>query len=214
MATNDSALSSTAQAATAGPSRTRSLDDRLTVLGIRMVYTALTFYFAGYYFSLIYLQMVNENNMWLPKAVHQPALWLGLTEMLCIIVGGIIYFWGQWAGLYRRNFGVLRLALWITFILSAAAFVLHVYELRNHPGFANLQLGGFVSTFMGLETAFTVVIFFATLALLGVAIRASKGLFRDSGIAVDTFGEFYGWMSALAFANFMALYLQPFFHSR
>ena len=52
-----------------------------------------------------------------------------------------------------------------------------------------------------------------TLILFGVANRARLGLFRESGVAVEAFGEFVGWMSAIALLNFLALYVQPFFPS-
>ena len=178
-----------------------------------MVYTSLTFYFAAFYFAFVYLQLIQQNGMWLPKAVHQPPLWLGLVASGSVILAGIVYFWGQWSGLYRKNFGVLRLALWVAFVLGVISLIFHVYAIHNHPGFANLQLGAYVSVFTGLEGVYTVLLFFSDLVLLGLAIRAQRGLFNVNGIAIDAFGEYWGWLAAIALANFGALWLQPFFHS-
>jgi heme/copper-type cytochrome/quinol oxidase subunit 3 len=198
-------------AATAGARHVRSVDERLTLLLSRMTYVALSFFFAAFYFGLFYLQLVNQNSLWLPKGVTHPATALGVAEVCLVLAAGLVYFWGQWAGLYERKFERLQAGLWVAALLCVAAFGLHVGELHN-PGFS-LQSGGYVSVFIALEGTFTVLLFFVTLVLIGMANRARLGLFRSSGIAVEAFGEFLGWFSAIALLNFFALYVQPFFPS-
>ncbi len=189
----------------------RNLDGRLTMVATRMTYVSLSFFMASFYFGLIYLQLVNENNMWLPKGVDHPPSWLGAAEVGCVLLAGVVYFWGQWTGLYQRNWSRLHLGLWVASLLGIAAIVLHVIELHR-PGFS-LQSGGYVSLFIAIEGVYTVLLVVTVIALLGVANRARLGLFRESGVAVEAFGEFLGWMSAVALINFLALYVQPFFHS-
>lgn len=199
----------TGVASATGTRSVRSLDDRLTVLGVRMTYVALSFFFACFYFAQVYLQLVNENGLWLPKGINHPATFIGVAEMALIEIAGLVYFWGQWAGLYKRNFGRLQLGLWIAALLSAVAVIFHVAELHA-PGFS-LQGGGYVSVFIATEGTFTVFLVLTTIVLLGMANRARLGLFRQSGVAVEAFGEFFGFMAALALINFLALYVQPFF---
>jgi len=187
------------------------MDDRLTLLGIRMTYVSLSFFFACFYFALFYLQLVNENGMWLPKGIDHPPTWIGVSETALVLVAGLIYFGGQWTGLYVRNFGRLQLGLWVAAGLTLVATLIHVWELHK-PGFS-LQGGGYVSVFIATEGTFTVLLALTTIVLLGVANRTRLGQFRENDIAVDTFGEFYGWLSAVALINFLALYVQPFFPS-
>jgi hypothetical protein len=196
-------------AATAGTRTVRTLDDRLTILAVRMMYVALSFFFACFYFALVYLQLTNENGMWLPSGVTHPATALGVAEVVLVLGAGIVYFWGQWAGLYRRAFGRMQIALWAAAHMIVAAVVLHIGELHN-PGFS-LQGGGYVSVFIALEGVFTGLLTLTALVLLGLANRARLGRFRQSGVAVEAFGEFFGWLSAIALMNFLALYVQPFF---
>lgn len=196
---------------TAGARHVRSGDDRLTLLAVRMAYVALSFFFACFYFALVYLQIVNANGLWLPPGVNHPATILGIFEVGLVIAAGLVYFWGQWAGLYQRNLGRLQLALWISGLLSLASVALHIAELHS-PGFS-LQAGGYASVFISLEGTFTVLLALTTIVVFGMANRARLGLFRRSGVAVEAFGEFYGWISAIALINFLALYVQPFFPS-
>jgi heme/copper-type cytochrome/quinol oxidase subunit 3 len=195
----------------AAPSVEGALDNRLTMLAMRMTYIALSFFFACFYFAVFYLQLVNENALWLPAGINHPATALGVAETALVLLAGLAYFWGQWAGLYRRNFGVLQLGLWIAALLTVVSVVLHIAELHN-PGFS-IQGGGYVSCFVAIEGVFTVMLFISAIVLLGMANRARLGLFRESGVAVDAFGEFFGWISAVALINFLALYVQPFFPS-
>lgn len=188
----------------------RTLDNRLSVLSARMLYISGSFFFASFYFGLVYLQIVNENNMWLPKGVNHPPTWVGVSEMALVLIAGTAYFWGQWFGLYRRKLQTLTIGLWVAAVLSVVSVVIHVIELHK-PGFS-LQSGGYVSLFITIEGVFTVVLAVTTLALIGFAIRASRGLFGDgAGAGVEAFGEWYGWISAIALFNFLALYVQPFF---
>src|SRR5579884_1588081 len=101
-----SGLDAGADAASSAGARTvRSLDDRLTLLSVRMTYVALSFFFACFYFGLIYLQLVNENGLWLPKGINHPSSFIGVAEAALILLAGLAYFWAQWTGLYRRDFG-------------------------------------------------------------------------------------------------------------
>lgn len=195
----------------AGARGVRSLDDRLTVLAVRMALASFAFFFACFYFAQAYLQIVNENNHWLPPGINHPATALGVAEVALVLLAGLMYFWGQWAGLYRRNFRDLTTGMWLAALLLVASVVLHIGELHN-PGFS-LQAGGYVSVFIAMEGTFTVVLIITTIVALGMANRARLGLFRQSGIAVEGFGEFLGFMSAIALLNFLALYVQPFFPS-
>jgi hypothetical protein len=197
--------------AAAGARQVRSLDDRLTLLAVRMTYVSLSFFFACFYFALVYLQIVNENHLWLPKGVNHPPTWIGVSEVVLVLLAGSVYFWGQWAGLYRRNFGRLTLGLWGAALLCLAAVGPHIYELHA-PGFS-LQGGGYVSVFIATEGTFTILLVVTVLVLLGMANRARLGLFRESGVTVEAFGEYFGWFSAIALMNFLALYVQPFFPS-
>ncbi|GAC1442787.1 MAG: hypothetical protein NVSMB52_00390 [Chloroflexota bacterium] len=194
---------------TAGARGIYSLDDRLTLLSVRMTYVALSFFFACFYFAHIYLQLINANSLWLPKGINHPSIALGVLETGLILVAGLVYFWGQWSGLYARNAGRLKLGLWIAAALAIVSFILHVAELHK-PGFS-LQGGGYVSVFIALEGTFTVFLFFVSLALLGMANRGRLGRFERSGIAIEAFGEFFGWFCAIALMNFLVLYVQPFF---
>lgn len=189
--------------------RSRSLDDRLSLNSVRMFYVSTSFFFAAFYFGLVYLQIVNENNMWLPHGVDHPPTWMGVAEVGLIMVAGLAYFWGQWLGMYRQEFGRLKLGLWIAAILTIIAIIIHVMELHS-PGFS-LQSGGYVSLFIAIEGVYTVFLIGTAIVLLGIANRATRGLFNENGIAVDAFGEFFGWMAAVALFNFLALYVQPFF---
>ncbi|MGI8825434.1 MAG: hypothetical protein ACR2JC_07295 [Chloroflexota bacterium] len=189
--------------------RSRTLDDRLTLVAIRMTYVSLTFFFASFYFGQVYLQLINEHGMWKPKGVDHPAIALGALELGLVLASGLVYFWGQWAGLYTRNFTRLHLGLWVAALLGALAVIPHVIEL-HHPGFS-LQAGGYASVFIAIEGVYTPLLVVAVIALLGVANRSRLGLFRESGIAIEVFGEFWGWMCAIALLNFLALYVQPFF---
>jgi heme/copper-type cytochrome/quinol oxidase subunit 3 len=194
----------------AGARQVRTLDDRLALLLSRMIYVALSFFFACFYFALVYLQLINQNGLWKPAAVDHPPGWIGASEVALVLAAGLAYFWAQWAGLYTRNFDRLRLGLWAAASLCVAACGVHIYELHA-PGFPSLQSGAYVSVFIALEGVFTIVLIISTLVLLGVANRAQRGLFRQSGIAVEAFGEYFGWLSAIALLNFLALYVEPFF---
>lgn len=211
MSTPDAALSAgtVSDVATKGVRQPQTLDGRLTVLSARMIFTSLSFYFASFYFAIIFLQLINENGMWKPSTVHRPNLAFGIIEMALILVAGVIYFWGQWSGLYQRAFSRLRLSFWIAALLGVIAVIMHIVELHS-PGFG-LQDGGYATVFIGLEAMFTLILVISVIILLGMANRARLGLFRSSGSAVDAFGEFWGWLSALALLNFLALYVQPFF---
>ncbi|MGH2441763.1 MAG: hypothetical protein ACRDFX_01195 [Chloroflexota bacterium] len=211
MEADSSVLKPTAESATRGARYARSTDERLTLLAVRMVYVSLSFFAACYYFALMYLQIVNENGQWKPAGIDHPASWIGASEMGLVLVAGVVYFWGQWGGLYKRNFSRLGSGVGLAALLGVAAVVIHIYELY-HLGFVSSG-GGYVSVFIGMEIIFTVILFLSVVALLGVANRARLGLFQKSGIAVEAFGEFWGWVSAIALLNFLALYVQPFFHS-
>lgn len=205
-------LDAAAGAATAAGARhIRTLDDRLTLLLSRMTYVALSFFFACFYFALVYLQLINQNGLWKPTGIDHPASALGVIETAAILLAGLVYFWGQWAGLYRRNVQILQTGLWVAALLCIVADVVHIIELHA-PGFS-LQGGGYVSVFIATEGTFTVLLIITTLVLLGMANRARLGLFAQSGIAVEAFGEFFGWLCAIALINFLALYVQPFFQS-
>jgi len=222
------ALDATGTTATALARETRSLDDRLTLLQARMVYIALAFGLACFWFGLVYLQLINENGMWKPPGVHQPTLLVGLFEMGLIQASGIVYFWGQWAGLYQRKFNILTLGLWVAALLGLASFGFHIYELHQ-PGFNSLapplpgakypavhvsQLQtGYTSVFTVTEGVFTILLGASLFVLFGIANRARLGRFAKSAVAVEAFGEFWGFMAAVALLNFLALYVQPFFHS-
>lgn len=216
------ALDVSGEVATALARHTRSLDDRLTLLQIRMVYAALAFGVASFFFALVYLQLINEHGLWMSKGLHQPTLLVGLFEMGLIQAAGLVYLWGQWAGLYRRNFRVLQIALLIAGILTLVSIGFHIYEL-HHPGFgghpisATLGFGvhsGYVSVFIVMESVLTVLLIPTAIVLFGLANRAGKGLFERSGVAVEAFGEFYGFMAAVALLAFLGLYVQPFFPIR
>lgn len=206
---NASLDAATGAVASAGARHIRTRDDQLTLLATRMTMVALSFFFACFYFALVYLQLVDENGLWLPHGINHPPTWMGATEVVFILVAGLIYFWGQWAGLYQNNLSRLSLALWVVAALNVLAVIVHIIELHA-PGFS-LQGGGYVSCFIALEGVFTGLLVIVTLVSLGMANRARLGLFRESGIAVEAFGEFYGWLSAVALINFLALYVQPFF---
>lgn len=193
----------------AGARQARTLDDRLTLIAIRMTYVSLSFFFACFYFAIFYLQLINSNGLWLPKGVDHPPTWMGVVETGLVLLAGLVYFGGQWLGLYERLFGRLQLALWIAALLTLGAVVVHFIELHI-PGFS-LQAGGYVSCFVIIEAMFTALLVVCTIVLLGMANRARLGLFRESGIAIETFGEFFGWTAAVALINFLALYVQPFF---
>jgi heme/copper-type cytochrome/quinol oxidase subunit 3 len=87
--------------------------------------------------------------------------------------------------------------------------IVHILELHN-PGFS-LQAGGYASIFIALEGTFTILLVITTIVLLGMANRARLGLFQENGVTVEAFGEYFGWFSAIALINFLALYVQPFF---
>lgn len=195
----------------AGARMVRSGDHRLTLLAVRMLIASMSFFFACFYFAQVYLQIVNENGLWLPPGVNHPAIAIGLVEVVLLLAAGLIYFWAQWAGLYTRNFARLQLGLWVAALCSVISVIVHIIELHA-PGFS-LQGGGYVSVFISLEGTFTVVLILTTIVLLGMANRARLGLFRESGVAVEAFGEFFGWLCAIALMNFLALYVQPFFPS-
>jgi hypothetical protein len=189
----------------------RGLDDRLTLLAARMTIVALSFFFACFYFAQVYLQLVNENGQWLPKGVTHPSWTLGILEMGLVQVAGLVYFGGQWLGLYRRDFGRLTFGMMVATLLMVVSCILHIAELHN-PGFS-LQGGGYVSVFISLEGPFTVFLIVTTILLFGMANRARAGLFERSGVAVEAFGEYFGWVAAVALLNFLALYVQPFFQT-
>jgi len=98
--------------ATAFARHVRTLDDRLTLLAVRMFVVALSFLFACFYFALMYLQLINEHGQWLPPGVNHPATFIGVAELALILIAAAVYYSGQWLGLYRRDFGRLQLALW------------------------------------------------------------------------------------------------------
>jgi hypothetical protein len=212
-ASQSAAAAKAATAATAGAvlfsaREGRSLDDRLTMLVSRMTYVALSVFFACFYFADLYLQLINQHGSWKPAGVDHPATWLGVSEAAFVLAAGLLYFWGQRAGLDRRNWNVLTVGLWGASLLTILAIVPHIVELRA-PGF-RLQDGAYVSVFISLESVFTVLLIITATVLLGVANRARLGMFRESGTAVEAFGEYLGWVSAIALLNFLALYVQPF----
>jgi Cytochrome c oxidase subunit III len=186
-----------------------TLDHRLTLLAVRMTYVSLSFFFACFYFAQFYLQTINQNNLWLPRGVNHPSSVYGVLETGCILLAGLVYFWAQWAGLYKRIFSRLTMGLWAAAGLCVVSVVVHVLELHN-PGFS-LQAGGYASVFIATEGTFTFLLVITTILLLGFANRARLGLFRESGVAVEAFGEYFGWFSAIALISFLALYVQPFF---
>jgi hypothetical protein len=134
-----------------------------------------------------------------------------VSEVALVLAAGIVYFWGQWAGLYRRDWNVLNTGMWAAASLTVLAIIPHVIELHA-PGFS-LQGGGYVSIFIALEGLFTCLLIITAAVLLGIANRARLGRFRESGVAIEAFGEYFGWFSAIALLNFLALYVQPFFPS-
>jgi len=186
-----------------------TLDHRLTLLAVRMTYVSLSFFFACFYFAQFYLQTLNQNNLWLPSGVDHPSSAYGVIETACILVAGLVYFWAQWAGLYKRIFSRLTMGLWAAAALCLLSVVVHVLELHS-PGFS-LQAGGYASVFIATEGTFTILLVISTILLFGFANRARLGLFKESGVAVEAFGEYFGWLSAIALINFLALYVQPFF---
>lgn len=194
---------------TTAPHAARPVDDRLAILSVRMTIIALSFFFACFYFALFYLQLINQNGLWLPKGIDHPPTWVGVSETALMLIAGLVYFWAQWAGLYARNFRILNLGLWIAALLTVVSVIVHVIELHA-PGFG-LQGGGYVSVFIATEGTFTIFLVLTAIVLLGVANRARLGLFEANGVAVEAFGEYYGWLSAVALINFLALYVQPFF---
>lgn len=208
--TANSALDTTVDTVSRAGARTvTSLDHRLTLLAVRMAIASLSFFFACFYFAQIYLQLINQNNLWLPRGVNHPLSAYGVLETGLVLVAGLVYFWGQWSGLYQNNFARLKLSLWVAALLTLIAFVVHIIELHN-PGFS-LQAGGYASVFIATEGTFTFVLGITALVLLGLANRARLGLFAQSGVAIEAFGEYFGWISAIALINFLALYVQPFF---
>jgi hypothetical protein len=205
-----SGLEGTAEHASGTGARTVvSLDHRLTLLAVRMTYVSLSFFFACFYFAQIYLQLISQNNLWMPRGVNHPSSVYGVLETGCVLLAGILYFWGQWAGLYQRVFSRLNLGLWLASALCVVSVVVHILELHN-PGFS-LQAGGYVSVFIATEGTFTILLGISTILLLGMANRARLGLFQENGVTVEAFGEYFGWLSAIALINFLALYVQPFF---
>ncbi len=206
---NSDVLDAAAGAATASLGRTRTIDDRLTLLAVRAVCISFSFFFASFYFALVYLQLINQGGLWRPSSVNHPATALGVAEVALILVSGLVYFWGQWTGLYRRNHARTTLALAVAGLLGLVAVVLHIAELHR-PGFS-LQEGGYASVFVGIEGVYTAFLVVAVVILLGLTNRSRLGRFDENGAAIDAFGEFWGWMSAIALLNFLALYVQPFF---
>lgn len=206
---NQGIESAVTAASTVGARHVHSQDERLTLVAVRLTAVSMTLFFACFYFALFYLQVVDANGQWLPPGVNHPAAALGVSEAVLVIVAGLAYFWGQWAGLYAGKMKRLQLGISVAAVLCLAASILHIIELHA-PGFS-LQGGGYVSVFIALEGTFTVIFILTTIALLGMANRARLGMFQDSAIAVEAFGEFLGWISAIALLNFLALYVQPFF---
>ncbi len=215
------ALDTTSTAASALARETRTLDDRLTILATRMVIVSLSFMLACFYFAFVYLDLINQNGFWKPASlVQRPSEVFGIVEMGLIIVAGLVYVWAQWGGLYQRNWSTLNLGLWIAGLLGLCAVGMHIYELV-HPGFTPAKLPvsvqgtqfstGYGSIFIGLEAVYTGLLCLTVLVLLGVANRARLGRFKDSGVAVEAFGEFWGFMAAFALLNYLALYVVPFF---
>lgn len=205
---NEGLESATGAASAAGARHIHTLDDRLTLLLSRMTYIALSFFFACFYFAMFYLQLINQNGQWKPAGIDHPPSWMGVSETALILLAGLAYFWAQWGGLYARKMERLTLGLWVAAVLSVVSCIIHIVELHA-PGFS-LQGGGYVSVFIATEGTFTILLILSTLVLLGVANRARLGLFGQSGIAVEAFGEYFGWLTAIALVNFLALYVQPF----
>lgn len=193
----------------AGARSIRSHDDRLTLLATRMVYASLTVFFLSFYFADMYLQILNQNGLWLPAGINHPSVAYGIIETGLIVLAGLIYFASQWLGLYRRDFGRLTTGLWIAAVLTVISVLVHIKEVQT-PGFS-LQGGGYVSVFIAIEGTFTLVLAVTALVLLGVANRARLRLFDRSGVAVEAFGEYLWWIMAIAVFNFLLLYVQPFF---
>lgn len=187
---------------------THTVDDRLTLTAVRMAYISFAFFFACFYFADTYLQLVNENGMWKPKGLTHPPSWIGVLWLATMLLSGLVYFGGQWGGLYRRNWPVLKLGLWLAALLALVSLIFHIVELYR-LGFG-VQAGGYASVFIAAEGVYTAILVATVIAFFGVANRARLGLYRDSGIAVEAFGEFLGFMSAIALMNFLALYVQPF----
>ena len=202
-------LEATAGVASSLARETRSLDDRLTLIATRMTIVSLSFFFACFYFAQTYLQLINQNGMWKPAGLDHPSAVIGGLELGLMLASGLAYFGAQWAGLYRRNFRRLTLGLWIAFFLGLGALGVHIAEFYK-LGFGP-QAGGYASVFIATEGVFTGLLVVAVLVLFGVANRARLGYYQASGIAVEAFGEFWGWMSAIALMSFLALYVQPFF---
>lgn len=209
MSTSEGILDSAATATSSLSHEARSLDDRLTLIVVRMTYIAFSFGVGCFYFAQMYLQIENENGLWKPSTVHRPSLPFGIVEVALVLLSGLVYFWGQWGGLYRRKFNILNIGLWVAALLGVIAVILHIVELHK-PGFS-LQAGGYASVFIGAEGVYTTLLIVSVVVLLGIANRSRLGFFQQSGIAVEAFGEFWGWMAAIALLNFMALYVQPFF---
>lgn len=210
VASGTTALDVTAAAVSgAGARSIRSHDDRLTLLATRMVYASLTVFFLTFYFADMYLQILNQNGLWLPAGVNHPATAYGVIETGLIVLAWLIYFATQWLGLYQRKFDRLTVGLWIAAALTVISVIVHVKEVQA-PGFS-LQAGGYASVFIAIEGTFTAVLAVTAIVLLGVANRSRLGLFRGSGVAVEAFGEYFAWLTAVAVFNFMLLYVQPFF---
>jgi heme/copper-type cytochrome/quinol oxidase subunit 3 len=193
----------------ATPPRVRTVDERLTLVAVRMLILAGTFGFAAWFFAQAFLQIVNENNKWLPVTLQRP-LAAGTLQIIVMVASWLVYLWAQYGALRSGNFRWLNRALWLSGVLGLIALGIQVNILHN-PGFT-LQDGGYASVFVGMEGVITALLLFSLIVLFGLANRARLGLFQETGVAIEGFGEWWMWLtgiSAFAYAN---LYVVPFLH--
>lgn len=210
MTTGSDTLDQVQDASTAFSRETQTIDDRLALVMVRMVIVSLMFLGACFVFGQIFLQIVNSNNMWKPASLHQPALWVGITETVLVVGGWICLFSGQLAGVYNRNWSRLTVGAGLAVLLALVSFGFHIYELHS-PGF-HLQ-SAYAGIFIVTEAIYTCLLAAAIIVLIGITNRARLKLFTTSGVAVEATSEFFGFVAAVGVFNFLMLYIQPFFHS-
>jgi Cytochrome c oxidase subunit III len=187
----------------------RTLDERLTMLAVRMLIVACSFGWIAWFFAQIFLQITNSNNLWLPTTLKRP-LGMGVIEAVLIVASWLAYLFGHYGGLYRRKNETLTLSLFLAAVLSVVAIITHVLVLHS-PGFL-LQDGGYASVFVGMEGVYTTFLIFSTIVLFGLANRARLGLLGASGIAVDACFEYWTWQMLIGVFVFFGLYVIPFIH--
>jgi heme/copper-type cytochrome/quinol oxidase subunit 3 len=180
-----------------------ALDARVVRVGVWLFLAADIFFFAGWWFSFIYLKALNNNNAWHTQGVSVPSKGYGLVVLLLAIATAIAY----WAAtrVPVRSF-LFSLLAPVSLVLGIAACLFQGYDMW-HLGFG-LTEGGYPSVFAGLTGSWLIQLVFAVVWLGTVVVQARP--IGDTALrpyAAGSFSWILLFLAAIGVINYVLVYL-------